>query len=301
MLIYFWSDWLPILFPFTVLEKDSHHNLNIKSSYLHLISDTVSSIGVLIGGVAIQLWGIVWIDPLITALISIYNYSGNLADHQKTVNILMQSAAPLNYEAIKTEIEKIKKVKNIHHVHTWMSDEDHLLWSPYWNGKYAIIRGLSSYRWNRAYARKKKGFIMLHCRQRLISVVINSCSNKNWLVKVGEDFWIFCTLCLMLVYYCWSHFITWPTRSSTASTFYVPKTRPNSSTTWRYTASSANSSTISPEDVLPKEGTGFRESLIWNKQAAGRGHLTAIINKLGNIRRPASSRIRSVWARRSPR
>ncbi|MEO1814388.1 MAG: cation diffusion facilitator family transporter [Acetobacterium sp.] len=106
-----------------LLEKDSHHNLNIKSSYLHLISDTVSSIGVLIGGVAIQLWGIVWIDPLITALISVYIIRETWQIIKKTVNILMQSAAVLDYEAIKTEIEKIAKVKNIHHVHTWMSDE----------------------------------------------------------------------------------------------------------------------------------------------------------------------------------
>ena len=43
-----------------LLEKDSHENLNIKSSYLHLLSDTVSSVGVLAGGVVIKLWGIVW-------------------------------------------------------------------------------------------------------------------------------------------------------------------------------------------------------------------------------------------------
>lgn len=35
-----------------LLEKDSHDNLNIKSSYLHLISDTVSSVGVLVDGIA---------------------------------------------------------------------------------------------------------------------------------------------------------------------------------------------------------------------------------------------------------
>lgn len=40
-----------------LLEKDSHQNLNIKSSYLHLLSDTVSSVGVLAGGIAIRLWG----------------------------------------------------------------------------------------------------------------------------------------------------------------------------------------------------------------------------------------------------
>jgi cobalt-zinc-cadmium efflux system protein len=106
-----------------LLEQDAHENLNIKSSYLHLISDTVSSLGVLLGGIAIQLWGIVWIDPLITVLISLYIIRETWQVIRKTVEILMQSSAPLDYEAIKDDIEKIDKVKNIHHVHSWMSNE----------------------------------------------------------------------------------------------------------------------------------------------------------------------------------
>ncbi len=106
-----------------LLEKDSHENLNIKSSYLHLLSDTVSSVGVVAGGIAIQLWGIVWIDPLITVLISLYILKATWKVIRKTVDILMQSSPSLDYEAIKRDIEGISKVKNIHHVHSWMSDE----------------------------------------------------------------------------------------------------------------------------------------------------------------------------------
>lgn len=106
-----------------LLEKDSHENLNIKSSYLHLLGDTVSSVGVLVGGVAIMLWGIVWIDPLITLLISLYIIKETWKVIRKTVDILMQSSAPLDYEGIKTDIEKMDKVKNIHHVHSWMTNE----------------------------------------------------------------------------------------------------------------------------------------------------------------------------------
>src|SRR5690554_4885206 len=40
-----------------LLQKEAHKSLNIKSSYLHLISDTISSVGVLAGGIAIELWG----------------------------------------------------------------------------------------------------------------------------------------------------------------------------------------------------------------------------------------------------
>lgn len=106
-----------------LLEKDSHASLNIKSSYLHLISDTVSSVGVLAGGIAIKIWGIVWIDPLITILISLYILRETSLVMKKTVAILMQSSAELDYELIKNDIEKLELVNNIHHVHSWMSDE----------------------------------------------------------------------------------------------------------------------------------------------------------------------------------
>jgi len=106
-----------------LLKSDSKENLNIKSSYLHLLSDTVSSVGVLVGGVAIRLWGVLWIDPLITVLISLYILKETWKVIRTTVDILMQSSAILDYEAIKRDIERIDKVKNIHHVHTWMINE----------------------------------------------------------------------------------------------------------------------------------------------------------------------------------
>lgn len=106
-----------------LLWRDSHENLNIKSSYLHLISDTVSSLGVLVGGIAIMLWNVVWIDPLITVLISLYIIRKAWHVIKKTVDILMQSSPPLDYESIKNDIKKIDQVKNIHHVHGWMTNE----------------------------------------------------------------------------------------------------------------------------------------------------------------------------------
>lgn len=106
-----------------LLEKDSRENINIKSSYLHLLSDTVSSLGVLAGGIAILLWNIVWIDPLITLLVSLYIIREAWRVIQMTVLILMQSSPALDYEAIKAEVERIDQVNNIHHVHAWMTNE----------------------------------------------------------------------------------------------------------------------------------------------------------------------------------
>lgn len=107
-----------------LLEKDSKSSLNIKASYLHLISDTVSSVGVVIGGILIKAFGITWIDPVITILISLWILRETWHVMKKAIAILMQSSATLDYEAIRKDIEGISQVRNVHHVHTWMSNEN---------------------------------------------------------------------------------------------------------------------------------------------------------------------------------
>ena len=98
--------------------------MNVRSSYLHLLGDTVSSVGVLCGGIAIRIWGVFWIDPLVTVLIAVYIMRESWVIVKNSVGILMQSAADLDYRAMQREIEAIPEVRNIHHVHTWMANEE---------------------------------------------------------------------------------------------------------------------------------------------------------------------------------
>ncbi len=112
------------LFSVFLLVNDSKHNINLKAAYLHLLGDTVSSIGVVLGALLIKYFKIIWVDPILTILISIYIIKEAYHIFKKSVDILMQSSAPLDYENIKKDIENINKIKNIHHVHTWMSNEN---------------------------------------------------------------------------------------------------------------------------------------------------------------------------------
>lgn len=97
-------------------EKD----LNIRSAYLHLLSDAIVSLGIVIGGIIIYYTNYFWIDAVISiviALVILFN----------TWNLLKQSlrlsldAVPANItiEKVKHEAEKIQGVKNIHHIHLW--------------------------------------------------------------------------------------------------------------------------------------------------------------------------------------
>jgi len=113
-------------FSVLLLKKDSQKSLNIKSAYIHLLSDTLSSVGVVIGGILIYFYKIYFVDPILTFLIGIYIIKECLEIISETVEILMQ-ATPKNIDInkIKEGIESLNEVKNIHHVHIWqLNDSD---------------------------------------------------------------------------------------------------------------------------------------------------------------------------------
>lgn len=108
-----------------LLRKDSKSSMNIRSSYLHLLSDTISSVAVLGGGIAIFLWQIHWIDPLLTILIGIYIIKESYSILLEAIHVLMEGAPTnISIEEIQLEVEKFSEVENIHHIHMWMVGEN---------------------------------------------------------------------------------------------------------------------------------------------------------------------------------
>lgn len=107
-----------------ILQKDKGTNLNVKAAYLHLLGDTLSSVAVIFGGIAIVIWKIYWIDPLITVLVGIYIIKHTWGIVQESVDILMQGVPhEIELTEIKKEVEQIDKINNIHHVHVWKLDD----------------------------------------------------------------------------------------------------------------------------------------------------------------------------------
>jgi len=103
-----------------LLHKDSSYNLNIKAAYMHLIGDTLSSVGVILGSVLIYFWDVYWIDPLLTIIIGLVIIKATWSILKETIEILMQaSPAGLDLKEIKKDLEKHSDIKNIHHIHSW--------------------------------------------------------------------------------------------------------------------------------------------------------------------------------------
>lgn len=103
-----------------LLKKDSDKNINIKAAYLHLLGDTISSVAVIIGSILIYFFKVYWVDPLITVLIGLYILKETFSVLGEAVDILMQATPKsVDLPQIKNELENIKGVDNIHHVHIW--------------------------------------------------------------------------------------------------------------------------------------------------------------------------------------
>ena len=87
--------WLSILgiavngFSALLLKKDAEHNLNMKSAYLHLFTDMMASVAVLIGGLLMKYFGWFWIDSVMTILIAIYLIVVGLDLIKSSTKILM--------------------------------------------------------------------------------------------------------------------------------------------------------------------------------------------------------------------
>ena len=103
-----------------LLRRDAKNSINIRSSYLHLLGDSVSSVAVILAGLTIARWNIYWIDPLLTILIGLYIIKESYNILLDAVHVLMEGApSEISLEDIKKEVEKFFEVKDIHHVHIW--------------------------------------------------------------------------------------------------------------------------------------------------------------------------------------
>ena len=114
------------------IKEDSHGNMNIKSAYLHLLGDMMTSVAVLIGGIVMKYFHIYWIDPLFSVMIALYliNLSWNI--FKSSLKIMMQfSPAHIDVETIAQKVAQISGVKNIHHVHIWQINEHDIMFEAH--------------------------------------------------------------------------------------------------------------------------------------------------------------------------
>jgi len=114
------------------IRNDSHENMNMRSAYLHLFADMLTSVAVLLGGLAIKYLNWNWIDGVFSIAIAIYLLYMSLGIFRSSLRIIMQfTPEGIDIKKIATEIEMIQGIKNIHHVHVWQINETNLMFEAH--------------------------------------------------------------------------------------------------------------------------------------------------------------------------
>lgn len=125
--------WLSLLgiiangFSVLLLKRDSNTNMNMRSAYLHLLTDMLASVAVLIGGLLMKFYAVYWVDSVLTLVIALYLIWVGFDLLKNSFRVLMLFTPDDIYvKDIVKEIQYIKAIKNVHHVHVWQLNEDEI-------------------------------------------------------------------------------------------------------------------------------------------------------------------------------
>lgn len=110
-----------------LLKKDSKANLNMRSAYLHLLTDMMASVAVLAGGLLMKYYQIFWVDSVLTLAIAVYLIIVGLDLLKSATKVLMLfTPNDLALEEIASSISTIPLIKNVHHIHVWQLNESEI-------------------------------------------------------------------------------------------------------------------------------------------------------------------------------
>lgn len=114
-------DWVTAMLTYRL----SKHSVNIRAAFLHNVADAMGSIGVIIAGSIIIVFGWAYIDPIITLLIAGYVLWQSFKDGQDVIRMLMLGTpTDLDRDALSRALLTVEGVADIHHVHLWEIEEE---------------------------------------------------------------------------------------------------------------------------------------------------------------------------------
>lgn len=103
-----------------ILQAGASESLNMKGAYFEVLSDALTSIGVIIAGVIMWVSGWYYADPLISAGIGLFIFPRTWALLNESVGILLEGTpSEINLASLRETINKIDGVISCHDLHVW--------------------------------------------------------------------------------------------------------------------------------------------------------------------------------------
>ncbi|MGZ6347656.1 MAG: cation diffusion facilitator family transporter [Anaerolineales bacterium] len=103
-----------------MVRRGSEQDLNLRSTYLHLMGDVLSTLGAVAAGIVIRFTGFNWLDPLVSILIGLLILWNAWGIVRESVNILMEATpADVDVDTVLADILKVEGVRGVHDLHIW--------------------------------------------------------------------------------------------------------------------------------------------------------------------------------------
>lgn len=103
-----------------ILARGRHENLNVRSAYVHVLSDVLGSAAALVGGALILLYGWTWADPVLTLVVTALIVAWTLRLTKSTLHILLEGTPEdTDTEAVRRDVLAVDGVRDVHDLHVW--------------------------------------------------------------------------------------------------------------------------------------------------------------------------------------
>ncbi len=100
--------------------RDKDSDINVKSAFLHLASDALVSLGLVVGGVIIYYTHLYWIDPLLSIIICLVIIASTWNLLKDSLRLSLDGVPEnVDLQKLKDAALKIKGINDIHHLHVW--------------------------------------------------------------------------------------------------------------------------------------------------------------------------------------
>ncbi|GFN33330.1 cation transporter [Paenibacillus curdlanolyticus] len=99
---------------------DVEHNLNVRSAYLHILGDALGSVGAIVAGLLVAIFGWNWVDPLVSILVTLLILRGAWGILKSVIHILMEGAPEgIDSDTVKRALLSVSGVRDVHDLHIW--------------------------------------------------------------------------------------------------------------------------------------------------------------------------------------
>lgn len=103
-----------------ILNAGRHESLNVRGAWLHVATDALGSVGAIVGGLLIWLFGWYWADPVASVLICVLVAYSSWGLLKESVGVLMEGApAGMDMDEVRAEMLGVEGVSTVHDLHVW--------------------------------------------------------------------------------------------------------------------------------------------------------------------------------------